>query len=83
MSMIDSACTEERAVYGVRYEDPELMLKWLAPPLASAFWHLIAKRAGSANRDLDADEACAARRTRADGQAWDASQRRRKQNGGF
>ena len=46
LSMTDSSCTEERAVYGVRYEDTELMLKWLAPPLASAFGHLIASRKG-------------------------------------
>jgi len=82
-SVTDSAGDEGRAVYGVRFEHMLPLLEWLAPAAASVFGDKIAKRLGGGQRDLDADDACAARRTRADGQEWDASQRRRKQNGGM
>jgi hypothetical protein len=81
-SVTDSAGDEDRAVYGVRFVDIVPMLKWLAPAAAAAFGDKIARRPGGGQRDLDADDACAARRTRADSQAWDVSQRSRKQNGG-
>ena len=80
-SMTDSAGDEERAVYGVRYEDTLPLHAYVAPKLAAAFGSCIAKRGGGAPRDLVADDACAASRTRAEGQAWDDSQtlRRSKQ----
>ena len=80
LSMTDSAGTENRTVFGVRYEHMAPMLWYLAPKLASAFAHMIAPRSVE-SRDLDADDACWAPRTRAEMQAWAASRVDREKGG--
>ena len=62
--MTEEVGTEERTLYGVRYEDMLLMLRLLAPQLASAFGHNIASR-GCGERDPVAEARCAPARMRA------------------
>jgi hypothetical protein len=62
-SMTEAVGTEERTVYGVAYQDVGPMLRWLAPPLASAFGHMIAART-SDDRDIGAEDRYEQHRTR-------------------
>jgi hypothetical protein len=80
-SMTNSTGTENRPVFGVRFEDVLPMLRHLAPQLASRFAGNIASRRVEESRDLDADDACTARRTRTEMQAWDASRVARDKGG--
>jgi hypothetical protein len=81
LSVTNITGTANRTVFGVRYEHVGPMLWYLAPQLASAFEHHVEARSVEVPRDLDTDDACTARRTRTDVQAYATSRVDREKGG--